>query len=225
VNAETRERLSADFDRWWDEQVGDSTAWTTLERLAARDAYFAATRAALDASREPDRGIRDAARDVCEWDWGSLRTIPDHVDWRAAVAAVDALQNALDASPEPARAEPVAQVTYPSTDPSEAPWLKWLQPERMSIGDKLYAAPPRPAVSLPEQPPAELLASMAMRYRLDFGLLAERERETVMRQMSQLYEEATGQGFYALDGSNAERYRAMVPARWLDQSPPTEGGQ
>jgi hypothetical protein len=63
-------------------------------------------------------------------------------------------------------------------------------------------------VQVPKEPPEALLRSMGMRYRHDFGLdamdndgpisvgLTDRERESIMRVMRQLYEEATGQGFY-----------------------------
>jgi hypothetical protein len=36
------------FVEWWEEQVGDSHEWTTLERLAARDAWIASRRAEFD---------------------------------------------------------------------------------------------------------------------------------------------------------------------------------
>ena len=60
---------------------------------------------------------------------------------------------------------------------------------------------------LPKDPPEQLLRSMAMRFRHDFGIDAddnspmscgftEREREALLRTMAQLYEEVSGQGFY-----------------------------
>lgn len=62
-------------------------------------------------------------------------------------------------------------------------------------------------IQVPRTPPEALLRSMATRYRHDFGLDAddaspmssgftEAERESLLRTMRQLYEEATGQGFY-----------------------------
>lgn len=65
------------------------------------------------------------------------------------------------------------------------------------------------SVTVPKSPPPGLLASMATRYRHDFGLdkddtspmesgLSPREREVVLTLMAQLYEEATGQGFYKI---------------------------
>lgn len=47
-----------------------------------------------------------------------------------------------------------------------------------------------------KEPPAGLLASMATRYRHDFGLLSAEEQEALLRIMRQLYEEVAGQGFY-----------------------------
>lgn len=61
-------------------------------------------------------------------------------------------------------------------------------------------------VAVPREPPAELIDSMCLRYRHDFGLdkidgpissgATNRERASIRSQMRQLYEEATGQGFY-----------------------------
>ncbi len=47
-------------------------------------------------------------------------------------------------------------------------------------------------------PDPALIDSMAMRYRHDFGLLPENERESIRTTMRQLWEEATGRGFYRL---------------------------
>lgn len=62
-------------------------------------------------------------------------------------------------------------------------------------------------IQVPKTPPPGLLASMALRYRHDFGLevddhspmscgVTPDERAAILRVMAQLYEEATGQGFY-----------------------------
>lgn len=37
-------QIKIDFEKWWDEQVGNSTNWTTLESLAARDAWMEAAK-------------------------------------------------------------------------------------------------------------------------------------------------------------------------------------
>jgi len=63
------------------------------------------------------------------------------------------------------------------------------------------------SILVPKIPPRSLLESMAMRYRHDFGFEADdtspmpygmtsAEKESLLRTMSQLYEEATGQGFF-----------------------------
>ena len=51
---------------------------------------------------------------------------------------------------------------------------------------------------VPATPPDALLASMAMRYRHDFGLLDSATQEGLKTSMRQLYEEATGQGFFSM---------------------------
>jgi light-regulated signal transduction histidine kinase (bacteriophytochrome) len=40
------------FDAWWEQQTAGSRVWSTLERLAAREAWDAATRAALRTCKE-----------------------------------------------------------------------------------------------------------------------------------------------------------------------------
>lgn len=52
--------------------------------------------------------------------------------------------------------------------------------------------------SLPATPSNDHLASMAMRYRHDFGLLDESTKAAILVTMKQLFEEATGRGFYQL---------------------------
>lgn len=42
----------------------------------------------------------------------------------------------------------------------------------------------------------KLIDSMAMRYRHDFGLLSEPEKESIRTTMKQLWEEVVGLGFY-----------------------------
>jgi hypothetical protein len=44
------------FDAWWAEQVGNGGTWTILERLAAKDAWEAATKAAHPAPSQPEPG-------------------------------------------------------------------------------------------------------------------------------------------------------------------------
>ena len=62
-------------------------------------------------------------------------------------------------------------------------------------------------VVVPRRPPMARLVSMATRYRHDFGLdkdpssplsagLTDKERQVILEMMRQIYEEATGQGFY-----------------------------
>lgn len=79
-------------------------------------------------------------------------------------------------------------------------------------GDEARAAYSRALAArlngLPKEPPLELLNSMALRYRHDFGLRAEdndgpisagvtdAERAAILRVMRQLYEEVAGHGFY-----------------------------
>jgi hypothetical protein len=46
------------------------------------------------------------------------------------------------------------------------------------------------------EPDPELIDSMAMRYRHDFGLLEERQKESIRTTMRQLWEEVVGRGFY-----------------------------
>ncbi len=69
------------------------------------------------------------------------------------------------------------------------------------------------SVLVPRVPSRAHLVSMAMRYRHDFGIelddtspmscgMTDAERESILRIMAQLYEEATGQGFYKLPTSS-----------------------
>lgn len=51
-------------------------------------------------------------------------------------------------------------------------------------------------ILVPKTPSAACLSNMAMRYRHDFGLLDQDMQESCLITMRQLYEEATGQGFY-----------------------------
>lgn len=61
--------------------------------------------------------------------------------------------------------------------------------------------------NLPKEPPRELLYSMALRYRHDFGIdhddaspmscgTTPEQRDAILRTMRQLYEEVSGHGFY-----------------------------
>lgn len=51
-------------------------------------------------------------------------------------------------------------------------------------------------VALPKVPDPALINSMAMRYRHDFGLLDQREQDSIRTTMRQLWEEVVGLGFY-----------------------------
>ena len=51
-------------------------------------------------------------------------------------------------------------------------------------------------VSIPVKPSKALLASMALRFRHDFGLLPKAHQEVVLSMMAQLHEEVVGKGFY-----------------------------
>ena len=42
-----------------------------------------------------------------------------------------------------------------------------------------------------------LLASMALRYRHEFGILSYQEQQTILAIMRQVHEEVVGNGFYA----------------------------
>ena len=63
-------------------------------------------------------------------------------------------------------------------------------------------------VSVPVEPDRALLASMAMRYRHDFGLLDKQTQESIMTTMMQLHEEVIGKGFYS--PQQRERYMKMI---------------
>ena len=73
-------------------------------------------------------------------------------------------------------------------------------------------------ITIPTTPPRELLVSMAVRLRHDFWLdklsfgdgtetwgsamspgMTQREREAMLTEMAQLYEEVAGKGFYKWD--------------------------
>lgn len=76
-------------------------------------------------------------------------------------------------------------------------------------------------ITIPTAPPRELLVSMAMRIRHDFGIdkpdygdglttfgiagMTQREREVLLAEMEQLYEEVVGKGFYRWDGGADQR--------------------
>lgn len=65
-------------------------------------------------------------------------------------------------------------------------------------------------VSVPAIPSEGRLISMALRYRHDFGLLADNPQQSILSQMKQLYEEAIGAGFYSPE--KEEHYKAMIAA-------------
>jgi hypothetical protein len=50
-----------------------------------------------------------------------------------------------------------------------------------------------------QTPDSKLIDSMAMRYRHDFGLLDEEEKEAIRTTMKQIWEEVVGLGFYKED--------------------------
>lgn len=60
------------FEQWWQQTVGDSDQWTTLERSAALDAWNAATKSAAKIAQEaclvlPDGGSpTQEEADICE---------------------------------------------------------------------------------------------------------------------------------------------------------------
>lgn len=59
--------------------------------------------------------------------------------------------------------------------------------------------------SMPQSKPSLLLLdSMCMRYRHDFGLLEEKEKEAIRVTMTQVWEEVVGLGFYKYKQSFAE---------------------
>jgi hypothetical protein len=73
-------------------------------------------------------------------------------------------------------------------------------------------------ITIPTAPPRELLVSMAMRLYHDFGIdrdpetdgaiyggWSPAEREAVLIEMAQLYEEVAGKGFYQWDGEPNQR--------------------
>ena len=59
-------------------------------------------------------------------------------------------------------------------------------------------------------PPDELLVSMAMRFRHDFGLLEDYQRAALIAQMRQVYEEVIGTGFYS-DETTANYTQHLPP--------------
>ena len=57
-------------------------------------------------------------------------------------------------------------------------------------GKRIEETKPKP------QPDPQLIDSMAMRYRHDFGFLDEKHKESIRTTMKQLWEEVVGLGFY-----------------------------
>lgn len=51
-------------------------------------------------------------------------------------------------------------------------------------------------VEVPVCPSLGLLHSMAMRYRHDFGLLSDKQKDIIIVMMRQIHEEVVGKGFY-----------------------------
>lgn len=99
-----------------------------------------------------------------------------------------------------------------------------LRPTKLNIPMPPVNPPRAPdTVIVPLTPPRELLVSMAMRLRHDFGVdlppaadytpfcggMTPREREAMLTDMAKLYEEVVGQGFYRWDGSRDRFYQRM----------------
>jgi hypothetical protein len=56
-----------EFDEWWSKQVGNSSEWTTLERLAAKDAWEAATKIAVEKFTSTNRQSTPCSHDSAAW--------------------------------------------------------------------------------------------------------------------------------------------------------------
>jgi hypothetical protein len=84
---------------------------------------------------------------------------------------------------------------------------EWFVPREVAWNPDLEYRIKRTA-EVPIEPDRALLASMAMRYRHDFGLLDKRAQESLISTMRQIHEEVVGKGFYSRE--QRERYLQMM---------------
>lgn len=84
-------------------------------------------------------------------------------------------------------------------------------PEREEMGDVLLYRHAQPApvvpdgyVMVPKVPSQAHLNSIAMRYRHDFYLLNDAQKDSALATARQMYEECSGQGFYTLPAAPQE---------------------
>lgn len=109
-----------------------------------------------------------------------------------------------------AAGEPVAwRYAFLPSVGDESGW-KYVESEDLCNGSSGYVAQPLytaapPAASgsdgwllIPAIPSQSHLNSIAMRYRHDFYLLPDNQRESVLSTARQMYEECSGQGFYSI---------------------------
>jgi hypothetical protein len=62
----------------------------------------------------------------------------------------------------------------------------------------------------------KLIDSMALRYRHDFGLLEENEKESIRTTMKQLWEEVVGNGFYKNDKKSEQKIEIEWEVEFVD---------
>ncbi len=90
------------------------------------------------------------------------------------------------------------------------------------MSDKRQSMTPPDTITIPIVPPRALLVSMATRRRHDYGIdrptqpdgsdtliacgMTPQEREILLIEMAQLYEEVVGLGFFKWDGSRDALY-------------------
>lgn len=173
------ERGGASEFRWshWLDGSGDIVAYRVLPTaadLAAKDAE-------IERLTKIAHGYK-ALTDSLEQQRTVLRERV--AESRAAVATLASEREAnaiLTAECDRLRAE-LAQAR------EDAARYRWLR-------DAYIASPAAPAEGAMEPDP-RLIDSMAMRYRHDFGLLDEAEKDSTRRTMRQLWEEVAGHGFY-----------------------------
>ncbi|MBH1835492.1 hypothetical protein I5T88_06335 [Stenotrophomonas maltophilia] len=79
------------------------------------------------------------------------------------------------------------------------------KPDRRALGCIIAALAP------PDEPDQALLVSMAMLVYHGFGLLTPEQKQSQLREMRKLWDEAMGRGYYSPD--NRERYVALLAAR------------
>jgi hypothetical protein len=67
-----------------------------------------------------------------------------------------------------------------------------------------------------QTPDPKLINSMAMRYRHDFGLLEEPQKESIRTTMKQLWEEVVGLGFYKDEQfGNSKQLAQQTAVEWM----------